>query len=305
MSLFDRLTLGPARRRRRLERQLRDLDWSQGLPPAGPLPGRGHLPRTRRRSWDAEKVRQLFVMVTTVVVMVALVAVFTPGVVPRTLSSRLGLGREPLGQVPDVEGSGSYAFLAHQRGDRDQPVAYDPCREIHVELNPDQGPASAERLLRKSLTILSRATGLKMVYDGTTDRRPGTGTSTRGLGGSTRLGGSAEPVLVSFATAKEVPALKGAVAGVGGSTSVGTSTGPRHYVTGLVTLDADAYQVLARDPEDVLHEQAIMMHELGHLVGLAHVEDPHELMYPENLGRTSFGTGDRIGLAALGKGRCF
>ena len=47
------------------------------------------------------------------------------------------------------------------------------------------------------------------------------------------------------------------------------------------------------------------MHELGHVVGLAHVHDASELMNPENVGLTRLGPGDRAGLAALGSGRCF
>jgi hypothetical protein len=46
------------------------------------------------------------------------------------------------------------------------------------------------------------------------------------------------------------------------------------------------------------------MHELAHVVGLAHVDDPRELMYADNLGHQAFGPGDLTGLAALGRGRC-
>ena len=46
------------------------------------------------------------------------------------------------------------------------------------------------------------------------------------------------------------------------------------------------------------------MHELGHVVGLAHVDDSREVMYADNVGVTQFGSGDLAGLAALGRGRC-
>jgi len=46
------------------------------------------------------------------------------------------------------------------------------------------------------------------------------------------------------------------------------------------------------------------MHELGHVVGLAHVHDPAQIMFNDNIGQTDLGDGDRRGLAALGAGPC-
>jgi predicted Zn-dependent protease len=47
-----------------------------------------------------------------------------------------------------------------------------------------------------------------------------------------------------------------------------------------------------------------VLHELGHLVGLAHVQDEHELMYAENIGQLDFGRGDLAGLARVGATAC-
>ena len=51
--------------------------------------------------------------------------------------------------------------------------------------------------------------------------------------------------------------------------------------------------------------QAVMQHELGHLVGLDHVADPTQLMYSEgDPSRASdWGNGDVAGLNQLGFGR--
>jgi hypothetical protein len=62
--------------------------------------------------------------------------------------------------------------------------------------------------------------------------------------------------------------------------------------------------MLAR-PDGAKLVRAVMMHELGHVVGLAHVHDVRELMNPKTVGRTSFGPGDLEGLAELGAARCF
>ncbi|MET3351312.1 UNVERIFIED_ORG: putative Zn-dependent protease [Arthrobacter sp. UYEF1] len=51
------------------------------------------------------------------------------------------------------------------------------------------------------------------------------------------------------------------------------------------------------------HIRAILMQELGHVLGLDHVDDPTQLMYG-NSGQFDFGDGDRAGLALLGTGEC-
>ena len=68
---------------------------------------------------------------------------------------------------------------------------------------------------------------------------------------------------------------------------------------GSGALDRDVFRdfVDRNNPEGA---RAILVHELAHVVGLAHVDDPGELMYAENTGRTGLGPGDREGLARLG-----
>jgi predicted Zn-dependent protease len=75
-------------------------------------------------------------------------------------------------------------------------------------------------------------------------------------------------------------------------------------VTGIVALDTPTMRRVLQRSDGRLAARAILMHELGHVVGLAHVDDPGELMYDDNVGRTSFGPGDLRGLAALGRAPC-
>jgi hypothetical protein len=147
---------------------------------------------------------------------------------------------------------------------------------------------------------VAEATGLDFVYDGTSDRRPQWRTAY-----VPSLIGRDQPVPVSFATAGEVPELAGDVAGIGGSVRVRSGSLLEHYVTGGVTLDSDAFADILSRPDGEAEAQAIVLHEFGHLVGLAHVDDPGELMYRGNVGRTDFGPGDLTGLARMGAGRCF
>ena len=51
--------------------------------------------------------------------------------------------------------------------------------------------------------------------------------------------------------------------------------------------------------------RAVVLHEFGHLLGLAHVTDPSEVMYPEaHLSVTDYSAGDLRGLHAVSTGPC-
>ncbi len=110
-----------------------------------------------------------------------------------------------------------------------------------------------------------------------------------------------QPVLIMWATPEEVPELAGDVAGIGGSSAAGRP-GLVHYVTGRIVLDRDVFA--AHVGERTPYAQAIIDHELGHVVGLAHVDDPEELMNADNVGQLSYGPGDLQGLARLGAVPC-
>jgi hypothetical protein len=243
-------------------------------------------------------VRNVLLGFVTVLLLVA-IAVLLPGTVPPAVRDVVGIGPAPLGSPPEVSGSGSYRFLQHQPGDRDAPVAYSPCEPLRVEVNPDgtDDPDRAREIVLDAMKQVSRATGLRLAYHGDSDERPRWRSSTQPV-----IGG-ARPALVSFATEEEVPQLEDRVAGVGGSASV-RRNGVVIYVTGQVTLEVDTFNELLRDPEGAAVARAITMHELGHLVGLGHVDDERELMNAHNRGQLDFGPGDRAGLAALGRGRC-
>ena len=45
----------------------------------------------------------------------------------------------------------------------------------------------------------------------------------------------------------------------------------------------------------------LLTHELGHVMGLAHVDSPGEIMYPQMHRQTTFGPGDLVGLRRLGR----
>jgi hypothetical protein len=276
-----------------MQRQLRALDrWyaAQATPssadPAAP---------SRAEGWR----RFLVTSATTVTAVVAaLVLLHSQGVVV----SLDGIGRR-VGRGPAVAaaGTGAHRFAMHQRNQPEVPVTYDPCRPIRVVVNDDQAPAGAEAILGSALEEVGAATGLTFVRAGSSDAVP------EGDRASVQPGsGRKRPtVLVAWVSPAEVPRLHGKVAGLGGSGAVSDAvTGRLTYVRGEISLDAPTMRRILSRPEGALAARAIVMHELGHVVGLAHVDDPTELMYERNEGRTDWGPGDLTGLEALGTGLC-
>ena len=110
-------------------------------------------------------------------------------------------------------------------------------------------------------------------------------------------------MLVAWADEEEMPESGGGRRRPGGSLVV-ESLGRARYVTGNVTLDAEAFQRISGELGGDAAAQAIIDHEFGHLVGLDHVDDAGELMYADNIGRRDWGPGDLAGLSRLGRGRC-
>jgi hypothetical protein len=277
------------RRQREIERRLRELDrldakYGRGAP----------LPKERfGRDW-----RKVFAPVAALGLTLAILFV-APGVAPVAVRNAFGLGPHRLGRPPVVHAGGVYQFMAKQPGAGAQPVAWDPCEPVHYEVNTAGAPPHAMALVSGAIREVSRATGLKFEYEGLTDARP------RWKSSELPFLTARRPVLVSWATESEVPQLAGQVAGIGGPLARPARDGRLHYVSGGVTLDSASFAALDAQPEGASLQRAIVLHELGHLIGLAHVSDPAELMYADNVGHLDYGPGDRTGLAQLGSGPCF
>jgi hypothetical protein len=211
---------------------------------------------------------------------------------------------KPLGAPPPVPaGHGAFRFTHLQDDGSGGPVAFDPCRQLHYVIRPDQAPPGGSALLADGLAELSRATGLVLVDDGATNEAPSDERAAT-LPGS---GKAATPVLIAWSNETDSPDLAGYIAGYSGPTGVdGGVPGSRRYVSGQVVLDGrDFARVLSR-PGGKAVARAIVLHELGHLVGLAHVSDRSQIMFSEATPQVvDYASGDLTGLARLGQGRCF
>jgi hypothetical protein len=212
-----------------------------------------------------------------------------------------GSADSPLGTPSPAPGTGgTHAFVATQDNGAD-PVAYDPCRPVHYVVRPDHTPMGGEAVLTDAIARISEVTGLQFVFDGRTAEAP---VSDRPVFQPDRYGDQWAPVLIAWGTVAEQPDFLTDVAGLAGSASVSTAAGERVFVTGTVQLDAAAFERILADPAGVPVARAIVLHELGHLVGLDHVPDPAQLMYPTQQAALDFGAGDLTGLHRLGTGAC-
>jgi hypothetical protein len=187
----------------------------------------------------------------------------------------------------------SYAWsVTEPSGD---PVTWSTCT-IDFQINPAGAPDGALEDVLAAAERIQAASGITLNYLGTTDTAPAREWVTRAP-----LDGS-RPVLVAWVD-PESGLLN---ADNGGKTTLGHigTPGQQHFMAGLIVFNAtlDA----RRDP-GFTHPRArgaVYQHEFAHLVGLGHVDDTDQLMYPHNGYRIDLGAGDLAGLAEIGARTC-
>jgi hypothetical protein len=213
---------------------------------------------------------------------------------------------EPLGEPPPLAvDDATYSFVQTQ-ADGETPVAYSPCRPIRFVVNDTEVPpgdrAAMARILDAAVARVSGATGLVFVFDGATAEAPD---ANRAPYQPDVYGDRWAPVLVAWSSPAQTPDLQGDTAGIGGSAAVDLEVGSV-YLTGSLVLDTTDLVSVLDEPDGAVLVQSVIMHELGHVVGLGHVEDETQLMHDRgHPGIVDFGSGDLSGLNRLGRGRCF
>lgn len=198
--------------------------------------------------------------------------------------------------------SAPHAFFGHNHDG--SPIRWDPCGPIEFVLDPTGGPDGWETVFADALARVSEASGLTMVVTGQVSERP---SADRSLTDNTGW----LPVLVAWAPpqATGLPTHPSDRA-VAVPVAVG-SVGERTFVTGQIVFNPDradphGWAPLSLDFVDRSGSWgATMLHKLGHLLGLAHVDDPAQLMHVHpGTGPVTFGAGDRAGLEKIGTGGC-
>ena len=222
----------------------------------------------------------------------AIALLASTALVSTTAQRTVADGAEP------AQGALADGFTVWERNSDGSPVRFDPCTPVDVVFAPQGAPAGARQDLEEALARVADATGLDLRLTGTTDEPP---SDPRLPYQPERYGHRWAPVLVTWATpgAPGVP-LRDIDRGVATPVAVGPE-GDRSYVTGQVVLNAERDDLRAGFGDRRDSWGATLLHELAHLVGLGHVDDPDELMYTfPGEGPVTFGPGDRAGLAAVG-----
>ncbi|GMA37141.1 hypothetical protein [Demequina litorisediminis] len=206
-------------------------------------------------------------------------------------------GERLAAQIP-VSTSGEHSFLFEDNG---EPVRLDPCRPVSWVLNPEGMPAGAEDLIHAATADVGTYSGLDFAYEGETDE---VAAFDRAIV-QARYGDRLAPVVIGWSDATATPDLEGSTAGLGGSTSITGAFGDQRFLAaGVVVLDGEDFTDLLDSTAGTALAEAVIRHELAHVLGLGHVAEPTELMHGENTAITTWGPGDREGLAIAGAGPC-
>jgi hypothetical protein len=178
-----------------------------------------------------------------------------------------------------------------------QPARWDPCTPIHYVVSLRYAPPTGRSDLQEALRRLTVASGLTFVDDGQTREQP---TADRPAYDPHRWGQHWAPVLIAWVPPGSTNIdLEGDREGVTLPIAV-PNRGGGSIVTAQVLFNSALQLPSGFGPGP--NEGFVMLHELGHAVGLGHVADPRQVMYPEVMGQSgSYGAGDLAGLHALGR----
>lgn len=199
-----------------------------------------------------------------------------------------------------------------------QPLRWPSSDPIHYVTNNDFGPSGATQMIHDAVAEISALTGLAFIHDGATSEYVGH-----------RFVSSNDVVLDERSAYQPqrygerwAPVWIGARPGIPNTSLLGTALTTPHFLlraTEDIEIDENGQPTVITVGEptyvtghigfvwgngsraSLVDLPAVLLHELGHLVGLDHAGDIEELMFASLTDQTAFGSGDRLGLAMLGQ----
>ncbi len=169
---------------------------------------------------------------------------------------------------------------------------------ISYRVNPRGLPRGGLGEIKKAFRMVTAATGFSFRYLGRTKVIPlkkGSGVITRNAN-----------ITLAYSTPKKVPSLRGPVLATTPVAAGYSGTKIYRIFEAGVVIDK-TFRFRPGFGSGRPSRGATLIHELGHAVGLDHVEDPRQMMYPAPTRHAaSYAKGDLRGLAKVGVGAgCF
>ena len=200
---------------------------------------------------------------------------------------------------PRPKVDGAFRFWERVGG---RPVRWNPCETITYALNMAGAPSPVRADLREAIRRMNRATGIRFRSVGTTRETFVRAYQRMRFRGVIRKA-ALIVIWVDHDEYQEIlrqlgdprPSIAFA------KTMAGLYAHRDQYFGGIVVMDGDA--TAQRGFGDFYSHGSVLLHELGHIMGLDHVRDPDQLMYSgrhPNFRVRDFGAGDLEGLRRLG-----
>lgn len=146
----------------------------------------------------------------------------------------------------------------------DGPLRWESCSVVDVLVNPGSFGATAFAEIESAFSELSTITGLRF-------RLSPSGEVPTSRWGLSRPG-EIPPVLVAWVDPADTDLIDSASGATVANSSV--RAGVRRIVTGAVALNAEHYDKYRSGSGEGMTRRNLILHELGHLVGLDHVDGP-------------------------------